>query len=393
MNRTKKTRILLAIVCISLVQALQFAMSPVLGEVQARYSELSATRIQLLVTLPTLPSMIMAIISGWLVVKISKKKLLLIGCFVTGVTGILPFLSDSFGMLMFSRVFYGTSLGIALVMNTAIVAEFFEGAERVAVMGIQSASVGASLIFVNVASGFLGRLDFRYACLLNVLGFVAMAVIFLCLPDTGRVQTTKENKITINAGVIRLSVFVLLETLFVTAYTTNIAMHISHNLTTDTGVPGTMSGIFSVSQLLIGLVLGKVVKVAKRYTLPMAIFFMSVGGALFILLPSSFIGLGIGSMFCGLSQGIFVPQASVELTNLVPPAAVTFATAVFTCMMNFGQLICPTVLNTTSRVVLGEESTSNAFLVMLVAAIVAAVAMAIIWTYVLGKSLKKKESY
>ena len=59
--------------------------------------------IQMLITAPALMSMIVAILSGWLVIKISKKKLLIFGSLVAGVTGFLPFLSDSFGLLFFSR--------------------------------------------------------------------------------------------------------------------------------------------------------------------------------------------------------------------------------------------------------------------------------------------------
>ncbi len=388
MNKAKKARILIAIVCISLIQGLQYCVSPVLGEIQTMYPKASSTMIQLLVTVPSLPSMVMAVISGWLVVKISKKKLLLAGCFIAGVAGVLPFLSNSFGMLFFSRAFYGVGLGIALVMNTSVVAEFFEGQERVAAMGIQSAAIGASLILVNAAGGFLGRIGFRYSCLLNVAGFLSMALIFVCLPDTGKVEISGENKITLNRAVVRLSVFMLLETLFVSAYTTNIAMHVSQNLTTDSGVSGTLSGIFSASQLIIGLMLGLVVKTAKQYTLPMAMYFLGVGGILIVLFPQSFLLLGIGSMFCGLSQGIFVPQASVELTGSVPPASVTIATAVFSCMMNFGQLVSPVVLNVSSRLAFGEESTGHAFTMMIVAAVITATIMAVIWSRLGGQHQK-----
>lgn len=388
MKNAKKARILITIVCISLIQGLQYCVSPVLGEIQTMYPKASPTMIQLLVTVPSLPSMVMAVISGWLVVKISKKKLLLAGCFIAGVAGVLPFLSDSFEMLFFSRAFYGVGLGIALVMNTSVVAEFFEGQERVAAMGIQSAAIGASLILVNATGGFLGRMGFQYSCLLNVAGFLSMILIFVCLPDTGKVKLSGENKITLNRAVVRLSVFMLLETLFVSAYTTNIAMHVSQNLTTDSGISGTLSGIFSASQLIVGLILGLVVQRTKQYTLPMAMSFLGIGGVLIVLFPGSFVLLGIGSMFCGLSQGIFVPQASVELTSSVPPASVTIATAVFSCMMNFGQLVSPVVLNTSSRLALGEESTKNAFTVMIAAAVATSAVMAIIWSR-MGRQEKK----
>ncbi len=72
---------------------------------------------------------------------------------VAGITGFLPYLSDSFGLLFFSRTFYGVGLGLATALNTAVVAEFFEGDERVSVMGIQAASVGAGMVVVTTVGG------------------------------------------------------------------------------------------------------------------------------------------------------------------------------------------------------------------------------------------------
>lgn len=80
--------------------------------------------IQMLVTAPTFLSIVVAVISGWLVVKISKKKLLVFAGAVAGITGFLPFLSDSFSLLFASRILYGIALGLCIALNTAVVAEF-----------------------------------------------------------------------------------------------------------------------------------------------------------------------------------------------------------------------------------------------------------------------------
>lgn len=157
MSRGKKIKIIIAIAAISFIQGLQYCVSPVLGQIQEHYVNVDVSLIQMLITAPALMSMIVAILSGWLVIKISKKKLLIFGSLVAGVTGFLPFLSDSFGLLFFSRTFYGVGLGLATALNTAVVAEFFEGDERVSVMGIQAASVGAGMVVVTTVGGMLQK--------------------------------------------------------------------------------------------------------------------------------------------------------------------------------------------------------------------------------------------
>ncbi len=91
-----------------------------------------------------------------------------------GISGIIPFLADSFGLWLFSRVFFGVALGLATALNTAVVADFFEGEERVAAMGIQAASVGAGMFVETTLSGFLGNYGLIYVNFVHSIGFISM---------------------------------------------------------------------------------------------------------------------------------------------------------------------------------------------------------------------------
>lgn len=135
MNKTVKFKIIVAIVCISFIQGLQYSVSPILGQISGHYPDVDVSLVQMLITAPALLSILVSILSGFLVVKISVKKLLLIGAVISGVTG---FLADNFWLLFVSRTVYGIGLGIATTMNVAVVAEFFEGNERAQVMGIDN---------------------------------------------------------------------------------------------------------------------------------------------------------------------------------------------------------------------------------------------------------------
>lgn len=363
MSKTEKFKIILSIVCISFIQGLQYCVSPVLGQIQSYYLDVDVSLVQMLITAPAMLSMIVAIASGWIVTKISKKKLLIFSGLVAGVTGFLPFLSDSFQLLFFSRIIYGISLGLATALNTAVVAEFFEGDERVAVMGIQSASIGAGMVVISTVGGYLGMNGFKNTYFINVIGFIAMLLIAICLPETELTKVTKTEKIELNKDVFKVSFLGMLEFLFLITFTTNIAMHLSGTLAGNTTVSGTLTGIFSGSQIIVGLILGNVSRITKGYTLPTAMLSFSVGAILLILFPSNYIALMIGALFCGFSQGVFVPTAMVEVANAVKPVATTMASASLTCTMCVGQIISPVVLNTLAKVTLGEVTTTNVYII------------------------------
>lgn len=377
MSKAKKIRIIISIVCISFIQGLQYCVSPILGQIQEHYPDVSVSLVQMLITAPALLSMIVAVASGWLVVKISKKKLLLFAGLVAGITGFVPFLSDSFMLLFVSRAVYGVSLGLATALNVAVVAEFFEGDERVSVMGIQAASIGAGMVVVTTVGGMLGASQFQNAYYINIIGFVCFVLLLICLPDTGKVKVTNTEKIRLTKEVFKISLFGMLEFLFLITFTTNIAMHLAGNLAGNVTVSGNLTGIFSGAQIVIGLVLGIVVKITKKYSLPVAMFSFCIGGIFLIFFPDNFAILVIGAVLCGFSQGMFIPQASVDISKAVKPVATAMASACFTCAMNLGQLISPTVLNTVSKTVFGEVTTTNVYIIAVIGMAVSAVVLMI----------------
>ncbi len=383
MSSAKKLKVIITIICISFIQGLQFCVSPVLGPIQEHYPEAGVSLVQMLVTVPTFLSIVVAVISGWLVVKVSKKKMLIFSGAVAGITGFLPFLADNFWLLFASRTLYGVALGLCIALNTAVVAEFFEGNERVRVMGIQAASVGAGMVLVTTLGGVLGAGDFRNAYYTNVIGFIAMVLIAFCLPETGTVKVEKNEKIELNRTVFTTAFLGVLEMLFLITFSTNIALHLSGGLAGSTTVSGNLTGIFSAAQIVIGLVLGTVTKITKKYTLPAAMLCFSAGAVLLILFPSNYVMLMIGAVFCGFSQGMFIPTAMVDVSNAVTPASTAMAAACMTCGNCFGQLISPTVMNTAAKAVFGTVTTTNVY-------ILAAAGMTISALAVIAAKARKK---
>lgn len=356
-----KTKIKIAIIFISFCQGLQYTISPVLNQIQDHYPNINRSLIQMLITAPALLSMVVAIASGWLVVKTSKKKLLLIASFITGITGFVPLISDSFGVLFFARTFFGVGLGLVTALNTAVVAEHFEGKERVSAMGIQGASVGTGMLLATTLGGLLGAYGYQFAYFVHVIGFISMFVIWWTLPDTGKVIVTKSEKIKLNSKVYKIALLGMLEFMFLIAFTTNIAMHLSGKLAGNSSVTGTLIGVFSGVQIIMGLTLGHIVKYTGRNTLTIGMICLSIGSFILVLSPSSYLLLLVGAVFCGMSQGIFIPQAMCEVAGAVKPVATAMASAAFTVAMCLGQLISPTVLNGLSKVVFGKVTTSHVY--------------------------------
>lgn len=371
-------RIIAAIAAIALINGLQHCVSPVLSEIHHHFSSVDISFVQMLITAPCLIAMIVALITGWLAMRVDQRTLFLTAAAVSGVTGVLPYLADNFWILFFSRMAYGLSLGIAVSLVTALVADYFEGEQRVRVMGMQGASVGATMMIVTTVCGVIGKGDFRRAYFINLLAFVAFAIIAVCLPKKEKKKRRGMQRIQLNHRVFVMAAFMFVESFFVITFTTNISMHLSGSLKGDTAVAGLLTGIFSVSQVIFGFLLNHIVKVSRKYTLPGAMFGLALGYLVIAVFPGNTVMLVLGAVLCGYSQGVYFPKAMVEVTTVVPLASAPMASSVMTVAICGSQLISPVIINIAAKLVFGETTTTNAYMIACIGTVISGIC-AVIW--------------
>ena len=327
MAKKQKIKIIIAIVCISFIQGLQHSVAPVLNSIQNAFPDVETSLVQMLVSGPGLLAMAIALLSGILVTKISKKKLLLIAAAVALVTGFLPFAKESFGLLFACRIVYGISLGLTMSLNGVVVADFFEGEERVQVMGIQAASVGAGMMIINALAGVLGSTDYRMSYWINMIALIALVLLIICLPDTGRVQVDRENRISLNKDIFIMAGIGFFFFMFLITFNTNISMHLGGKYAGSSSFSGILTAAFSLIQIIAGIVLGAVTKLFKKQTMTAALVSFAIGALLLVLFPANAAFLLIGALFCGICQGIFMPTGFVTVTNAVNAQSAAMATA------------------------------------------------------------------
>lgn len=382
-----KFPIILVVFSISLIQGLQQCVSPVLDQIRDQYPQIDVSYVQMLVTAPLIAAIFSSLLSGVMVAHVSKKKLLVLAAAVAGTVGLLPLLSDSFALLFLSRVMFGFSMGLCMALNAAVVADFFEGDERPLGMGIQSACVGLGMLIVTTLAGNLGAGAFKRVFWVNLLAFAALAIIARFLPDRGPEKRAAGGGGGINAAVIGLAVFGFLQSMFSPTFATNISFHLSGALAGDSKVSGMVMGVFSVSQIIVGLLLGKIAARLRCMTLPAAVLCFVPGALVLLAFPDRLPLLMLGALLCGFTQGMFMPQASTEATNAVDAASATMAAAVLSGGVCLGQLASPLVSNSLAELLLGEVTTAGVYGVAAGAMLLIGAALAL-WERKQGKSAK-----
>ncbi|MDD4370367.1 MAG: MFS transporter [Anaerostipes sp.] len=359
--KINKNNIKIAVVFISLCQGLQYTVSPVLSSIQENYKNVDISRIQMLVTAPALLSMIVAIASGWMVLKITKKHLVMFGALMCGLCGFFPLFIEGFQVVFYSRILLGIGIGLVTSLNTAVVVTYFEGKERAAVLGLQGACVGIGILLATTVGGWIGSIHYENVYYMHFLGIVSVILLAYLLPKETVPKKEIKEKIKLNVKVYYVCFLGIIEFIFLMSFTSNISMHISGALAGDAKVAGIITGVFSGIQIISGLVINHIVKYTKNYTIYFAMFSYGVGCFCLVVGSGSYIFLILAAIFCGMSQGVFVPRAMFEISSCVRPIATAMASAVFTVSISMGQLGSAIVLGGLSNLFYGNITTNHIY--------------------------------
>ena len=356
----KELKIAITIFAMAFVLGLNITgIMPVLSLVSEKYASYSTSQIQMLQTVHYALMMAGSLSIGYLTTRFSKKKIVLAGLLIVGLTGVFPAFVEGFWVLLICRVLIGFGFGIFSPMSTAIIAEFFPPEKRAGFMGLNVVGMGIGTMICNLLGGLLAKNGLRYFYLVYLAAFLGAFVVLLVLPETPAISGERASRIKLNSMVYTLSLMFFMHTLFINAYSTNISLYISGNITRDPGASGLATAVNAASAMIMGILFTKVVNRFRGMTLSFSIFCAAAGYASVLFIPGM-AGVMISSVLCGVSLSCFSAMGAYLISISVEEEAVAKASGVYTIIGGIGGLIAPLVLSTSAGL-LGENMPENQF--------------------------------
>ena len=330
----------------------RFVLAVSLGGMRADplFKDLSDAAIQQIANIPSLLCVPGSLLVGWLVTKISKKKLGLISIAVLFITGMLPMWLNSYPAILADRCIGGFFLGIAIPVGTSIVADHFFGADRAKVYGwAQAVAVVFTGVFLNIIAGYLAAIHWRKLFWIYLYMIICFLFVLFGVKDKGK-EPPKEG--TSGLGTMfklpgktwfYLLIFCIYMILF-HVYSLNMAMHIAGRQIGTPVTAGYCSSFLTAGAGLAGLVFGFIAKGTKHFTKPVGIIITACGCLLMafaqnpaMCFAAAFIG-GFGSQFV-------IPACNTSVSASVDPVSVAAAMAWANIAYQGGQFIAPYILN------------------------------------------------
>ncbi|MBQ3655960.1 MAG: MFS transporter [Bacteroidales bacterium] len=362
------------------------AVSPAMAAIKEAFPDISETTAKLVLTLPTLVMIPVGLTSAKMTAKIDKKKLLLTGMSLFLVFGVLGGFATSFSKLLLMRVLFGIGLGIMTPLSTSLIFDFAPEPERRSkLLGIQGASnQTGGLIFMSL-SGYLAAMSWRYSFYVYAFVILSIVLTILFLPKMPPkpVKNVNAKPKKMSKKVIILAFFACMVFACYFIINTDLAIFMAKDNLGDAEKCGYALSIMRIPAILAGIMLAKIMKRLKDFTMPVSMAIMALG-YLMIAFAHSFAMVMAGCLVVGLGGGFALPPISLYLPRIVTPRQRTFAIAVIMSVAQLGQFISPLY---TSLFVSDDnpEATRIRFIVAAITSVVMGIA---VWLF--SNTLPKK---
>lgn len=288
--------------------------------------DISPVQIGLVISVFTLPGVLLSPIVGVLADRVGRKVILVPSLFIFGCFGFACFFAQSMEQLLLLRFLQGVGAGPLGVVYATMIGDLYSGRERGQAMGYNASVLSMGTAGFPALGGVLALIGWNYPFILPLLAIPLGLAIAMSLDAPEPKQTGSLKKYFADAFKLMktrqaLALFATTTLTFIILYgpiVTYLPILLDMKFNAD---PASIGLIFLVASGFSGLAsfqLGKLAAIMGQRTLLMAaaIFY----GLCMALMPQA-PGLWhtIPPVICfGLAQGLNIPAVMTMLTSMAP---------------------------------------------------------------------------
>ncbi|MCG6960792.1 MFS transporter [bacterium BMS3Abin03] len=313
---------------------------------------ISEQEVGLLITVFTLPGVILTPILGVLADRYGRKQILIPSLILFAIAGTSCFFTRHFDLLLVFRLLQGIGAASLGSLNVTLIGDFFNGRDRASAMGYNASVLSIGTASYPAIGGALATIGWYFPFLLPSLAvpIALIALYSLKSPKPANNQNLKEYLSKAWKAVIDKKVIGI----FIASIFTFIILYGSYL----TFFPFLLDSDYSASPLIIGLLMSTMslttaitssqlgslsVKYSQKVLLKIAFIIYALSMILIPLIPHLWLMI-IPLIFFGIAQGLNIPSLQTMLTNLAPAENRAAFMSLNGMVLRLGQTIGPLIM-------------------------------------------------
>ena len=339
---SRQKNIIVASIAVSL--SASAALVPVLSSIAKVFPGFRDS-LHLLLTIPPLMIMLVSAIIPFLNQRFSAKNLSVFAYILLVISGVYPYFSNTFELLLFSRVLMGISLGILTPLSSSLAALYFESEEDMdKATGIQAAFASFGGILFSFLSGLAAQYFWKDVFLVQLLNLVPLVLILMLMSKERTVSIDKKPDFLIVKESMWINALALITIIATITFPLNMSLYIEEQALGFSTLAGTIGSMNSLIGFVIGLMFFRINQKLKMRTILLALFLVATSLGL-MSLRINLLGFYIASALFGLGTSLIMPSFVTLIYREVETRDVVAAISSLTIMMSVAQFVSPYIIN------------------------------------------------
>lgn len=310
---------------------------PVISQISQAFPDVDLNVIKMNLSLPALTSIIFSLIAGKVAQYIPKKNILIFALLLFSLCGILSGWVNSIWAMLLFRALMGGGSGIIAPLVTDLIAFFYDGEERIQMIGYSNASSNLSGIFIPLLSGWLAEFSWRYAFWVYGIGLLVLLITWLFIPKTPLTKNSGENAKQFSQTKSAWQVIFMnfISVLIFYTLPSNISIYIQKEGIGTSSTAALLISISTLTSTIFGITFSRLYSLFADRLLQIGMIFCALGFFSISSYPS-LTALIIGEILVGVGLGILFPYFSLRITQVTSGQKTTSALALLSSSFGLG---------------------------------------------------------
>lgn len=276
--------------------------------------------VKLVLSFPGLFIAISAIVTGVIIDRIGRLKLLGAALVFYTIGGASGFWLDNLYLILAGRALLGLSVGISMTIVTTLVADYYQGKSRQKFAGLQIAVMSLGGILFITLGGILADINWRSPFLLYLFSLIILPFVYLYLKEPKKEVVTSHENHKITSPKIIWFVFINVMLMWILFFIIPIQ------------VPFHLKGIGVEKNALIGIAIASSTlfsaisafsysKIKSLFSFKQIFaigYFLMAVAFVIIAFGNSYLLVMISMLLAGLGMGVMIPNANIWVMQLAP---------------------------------------------------------------------------
>lgn len=346
---TKEGKMKLTLLLVSSLTVMSvITISPALPQMAIAFANVTHAEflVKLVLTIPALFIAIFSPITGWLIDRYGRLRILWFSLVLYAISGVSGYFLQNLYHILISRITLGIAVGMSMTIVITLIADYFEGNERQKFVGLQVAFMSlGGILFVGLG-GVLADLGWRFPFLIYLISLLVLplSILFLHEPIVG----AKGIFTRINTKAPRILWMLFINTMIMWIIFFLIPVQIPFYLKAIGIEKNSLIGAAIATSTLFSAISAISYSKLKNKFSFLSIFsigYLLMGiGFTTLSFSNSYLLVVLAMMLSGLGMGMMIPNTNMWVMKITPPEIRGKVIGKLTTFWFLGQFLSPIII-------------------------------------------------